>query len=54
MLTPQDMLNDLDKVIRSVLDVDLFNREVEAEKQDASFVMTRKGNGNDRYPRPRR
>jgi hypothetical protein len=34
-LEPADMLRDLDEVIRSVIDVDLFNREVQAEEAEA-------------------
>ena len=31
-LNPEDMLHDLEKVIQSVIDVDLFNREARAEQ----------------------
>jgi hypothetical protein len=37
-LDPEDMLRDLDNVIRSVIDVDLFNREVEIEQQEAVYL----------------
>jgi hypothetical protein len=31
------MLNDLENVIQSVIDLDLLNREVEGEQQDAAY-----------------
>jgi hypothetical protein len=37
-LNPDDMLRDLDGIIRSVIDTDLFNREVEAERQEAAYL----------------
>ena len=37
-LNPDDMLRDLDDIIRKVIDVDLFNREVEAERQEAAYL----------------
>jgi hypothetical protein len=37
-LEPQVMLDDLDSVIRSVLDIDLFNREVAAEQGEAAYL----------------
>jgi hypothetical protein len=37
-LDPPDMLGDLDNVIRSVLDLDLFNREVAAEREEAAYL----------------
>jgi hypothetical protein len=37
-LDPDHMLRDLDVVVRSVIDVDLFNREVEAERQEAAYL----------------
>jgi hypothetical protein len=37
-LEPEDMMNDLDAVLRGVIDVDLFNREVEAERTDAAYL----------------
>jgi hypothetical protein len=37
-MEPADMLRDLDNVIRSVIDVDLFNREAEAEQQEAVYL----------------
>jgi hypothetical protein len=39
-LEPEAMLRDLDNVIRSVIDIDLFNREVEAEKGEAAYLET--------------
>jgi hypothetical protein len=37
-LDPADMLRDLDQVIRGVLDVELFNREVAAERQESPYL----------------
>jgi hypothetical protein len=37
-LDPQNMLNDLEHVIKNVIDVDLFNREVEAEQNEAIYL----------------
>jgi hypothetical protein len=37
-LNPEDMLSDLDEVVRSVLDIDLFNREVEAEHGESVYL----------------
>jgi hypothetical protein len=37
-LEPQDMLSDLDNVIRSVIDIDLFNREVQAERSESTYL----------------
>jgi hypothetical protein len=37
-LEPEVMLSDLDNVIRSVLDIDLFNREVAAEKAESAYL----------------
>jgi hypothetical protein len=37
-LDPEDMLGDLDEIIRSVIDVDLFNREVEREREEAAYL----------------
>jgi len=37
-LEPEAMLNDLDEVIRSVIDVDLYNREVAAEQDEAAYL----------------
>ena len=37
-LEPEVMLEDLDAVIRGVLDIDLFNREVEREAEEAVFL----------------
>jgi hypothetical protein len=38
-LEPQNMLDDLDRVIRAVLDVGLFNREVQAERAEAAYLQ---------------
>jgi hypothetical protein len=35
---PQDMMNDLEHVIQNVIDVDLFNREVQAEEDEAPYL----------------
>jgi hypothetical protein len=40
-LEPRHMLADLDRVIRSVIDLDLFKRELEAEKQEARELEAR-------------
>ncbi len=37
-LSPRDMMNDLDTVIRKVIDVDLYNREVAAEREEARYL----------------
>ena len=37
-LNPSDMLADLEKVVQGVLDMDLFNREAEIEKQEAIYL----------------
>lgn len=37
-LNPAVMLADLETVIESVLDVDLFNREVEIERQESAYI----------------
>jgi hypothetical protein len=37
-LDPEDMLRDLDDTIRSVIDVDLFNREVATEAEEAAYL----------------
>ena len=37
-LDPPDMLRDLDDIIRSVLDLDLFNREVAREREEAAYL----------------
>lgn len=37
-LDPQAMLDDLDLIIRSALDTDLFNAELEAEKGEAAYL----------------
>jgi hypothetical protein len=37
-LHPEQMIRDLDNVIRSVLDIDLFNREVAAERDEAVYL----------------
>jgi hypothetical protein len=38
-LDPETMLGDLDKVIRSVIDVDAFNAEVAIEREEAVYVQ---------------
>jgi hypothetical protein len=37
-LEPQAMLDDLENVIKSVLDIDLFNREAEIEQEEAVYL----------------
>jgi hypothetical protein len=37
-LDPADMLRDLDNIIRGVLDLDLFNREVARERGEAAYL----------------
>jgi hypothetical protein len=37
-LEPDDMLEDLDRVARSVLDIDLFNRELAEERSEAAYL----------------
>ncbi len=37
-LDPADMMADLEKVIRKVIDVDLYNREVEVEREEAAYL----------------
>jgi hypothetical protein len=37
-LDPEDMMTDLDKVIRSIIDVDLFNRERVKEEEEAATL----------------
>jgi hypothetical protein len=42
-LDPEDMLGDLEDVIRSVVDIDLFNREAAIEQEEAAYLdATRK------------
>ena len=38
-LEPEDMLRDLDNVIRSIIDIDLFNREVATEQEEAVYLQ---------------
>lgn len=38
-LDPADMLRDFETVIMSVIDIDLFNREVEIERQESAEVL---------------
>lgn len=38
-LDPEDMLRDLESVITSTLDMDLFNREAAAEQEDATYLQ---------------
>jgi hypothetical protein len=40
-LEPQVMLNDLDAVLRGVMDLDAYNHEVEEEESEAYFLQTR-------------
>jgi hypothetical protein len=42
-LDPADMLRDLDEIIRSVIDIDLFNREVEIEREEAVYLESIRG-----------
>jgi hypothetical protein len=37
-MEPGNMLRDLDNAIRNVIDVDLFNRELDKEKEDAAHL----------------
>jgi hypothetical protein len=37
-LPPEALLSDLDRVIRSVIDVDLYNREVEREREESAYI----------------
>jgi hypothetical protein len=37
-LNPRDMLDDLEKVVQSVVDMDLFNREAQTEQQEAAYL----------------
>jgi hypothetical protein len=37
-LEPEAMLNDLEKTIQSVIDLDLFNREVAVEKEESVYL----------------
>jgi hypothetical protein len=37
-LAPEDMMNDLETIIRGVIDVDLFNREVAVEVGEAAYL----------------
>jgi hypothetical protein len=37
-LDPENMLADLDHVIRSVIDIDLFNREVQTEREEMTTL----------------
>jgi hypothetical protein len=37
-LEPEDMLRDLENVIQSVIDIDLFNREAAAEQEEAAYL----------------
>jgi hypothetical protein len=42
-LPPEDMLNDLDEIVRSIIDIDLFNREVALENDEVVYLeATRK------------
>jgi hypothetical protein len=37
-LEPEDMLRDFENVVKSVIDIDLFNREAAAEQQEAAYI----------------
>ena len=37
-LEPEKMLNDLEKVIQSILDITLFNREAAIEQDEAAYL----------------
>jgi hypothetical protein len=37
-LDPENMLDDLETVIQSVIDIDLFNREAEIEQEEAAYL----------------
>jgi hypothetical protein len=37
-LDPSDMMADLETVIQNVIDIDLFNREVQAERDEAAYL----------------
>jgi hypothetical protein len=37
-LDPENMLGDLEKVIQSVIDIDLFNREAAMEQEEAAYL----------------
>jgi ParB-like chromosome segregation protein Spo0J len=41
-LNPQDMIDDLENVIKGVIDIDLFNREVAKEKEEAAYLEAAK------------
>jgi hypothetical protein len=37
-LNPEDLLTELEDVVESVIDIDLFNREVESEEEEAGYL----------------
>ena len=37
-LEPEDMLIDLEEAIKSVIDIELFNMEVEREREEAAYL----------------
>ncbi len=41
-LPPEGMLGDLDQIIRSVIDIELFNKEVAIEKEESRFLVAAK------------
>jgi hypothetical protein len=41
-LEPEDMLRDLEEVIKKVIDVDLFKREVKIEEEEATYLEAAK------------
>jgi hypothetical protein len=43
-LAPEHLQSELDQAIRSHMDVDLFNQEVETEKEEATRLQSLKGN----------
>jgi hypothetical protein len=46
-LNPEDMLRDLDQVIRSVIDLDFFNREVATEREEAAYLDAAQRKGRE-------
>lgn len=39
-LPPEALLDDLERVVQSVLDIDLYNAEVQREKEEAAYLKT--------------
>ncbi len=50
-LPPEDMLRDLDNVIKNVIDVDLFNREVAREAGEAAYLEAAKSKATEALKR---